>query len=433
MVIHKNLIKELKNFEILQEKEKMEFYKKSKSNIKNKKKVFFYPEIECLEYYDLNNLLILFRFYKNLLKKTQNNKPLRKSLSRNFSDLKKLTNNLIKGKYIIEHLNSDNFLVKKVNYGFKKQSKIGRLYSNELSALYLSRQLRYFLFKDFYFDVDIINAHPSILLYYLKKHKLEKKFKTIVYYAVYRDKIFDNFKFLEKKYIKGLFIRHLNLEKPYENYYNLPIELINMLKTLVSELNILRNILYNDKDLKFIRDILEENKIIPKTKVTTKHKITFQSLFVQSIESDILTDFFDFCKKQNIEQPIPFFDGCYIRKTCLSKEDRENVINSYVNNSLNKKYSTIKFKISEIPPEDVPVLIQGLFNRYFNSCKLDTDAMRNLKLKNSPFYTNWLENSEGLSNKLSKRSKHQRIFSYKALVDQQKEILTITTPSESKD
>ena len=48
---------------------------------------------------------------------------------------------------------------------------VGRLYNfNSINTL--PREIRHFLFKDIYVDLDIANAHPSILYLYSKKHDL---------------------------------------------------------------------------------------------------------------------------------------------------------------------------------------------------------------------------------------------------------------------
>lgn len=47
-------------------------------------------------------------------------------------------------------------------YGFNNGFGIGRLQAQSPSIQKISRQLRYFLFKDTYRDVDLVNAHPSM-------------------------------------------------------------------------------------------------------------------------------------------------------------------------------------------------------------------------------------------------------------------------------
>lgn len=62
-----------------------------------------------------------------------------------------------------------NNCYKKIDYSGDKT--VGRLYCFH-SIQILPREIRYYLFKDEYVDFDIVNAHPSILYLYSKKHNL---------------------------------------------------------------------------------------------------------------------------------------------------------------------------------------------------------------------------------------------------------------------
>ena len=58
---------------------------------------------------------------------------------------------------------------KKIDYNGDKT--VGRLYNSD-SINTLPREIRYFLFEDNYIDLDIANAHPSLLYLYSKENNL---------------------------------------------------------------------------------------------------------------------------------------------------------------------------------------------------------------------------------------------------------------------
>ena len=67
----------------------------------------------------------------------------------------------------------DNQHVIKVNYK-QNHKDIGRFFARgSLSLQSLPREIRHTISKDFYYDIDIVNAHPEILYQYCKRHNLE--------------------------------------------------------------------------------------------------------------------------------------------------------------------------------------------------------------------------------------------------------------------
>jgi len=67
----------------------------------------------------------------------------------------------------------DNQHIIKVNYK-QNHKDIGRFFARgSLSLQSLPREIRHTISKDFYYDIDIVNAHPEILYQYCKRHNLE--------------------------------------------------------------------------------------------------------------------------------------------------------------------------------------------------------------------------------------------------------------------
>ena len=61
----------------------------------------------------------------------------------------------------------------KVSYSFKKGISWGRMFSKKMSLQGLCKAIRHTIAKDFYYDLDIANAHPVILLKLCKSLKVE--------------------------------------------------------------------------------------------------------------------------------------------------------------------------------------------------------------------------------------------------------------------
>ena len=62
----------------------------------------------------------------------------------------------------------------KVNYKHKKGVlNVGRYFAEgALSLQSFKKQIRHTLARDYYVDVDMVNAHPTILMQYCKRHSI---------------------------------------------------------------------------------------------------------------------------------------------------------------------------------------------------------------------------------------------------------------------
>jgi hypothetical protein len=85
---------------------------------------------------------------------------------RNSRILLLLLSGIAEGTYKLEFINTKLYLKSNSSYGYTKKYSYGRLYPIKVSISHISREFRYYLFKDLYDDVDIINAHPTILYDY---------------------------------------------------------------------------------------------------------------------------------------------------------------------------------------------------------------------------------------------------------------------------
>ena len=85
---------------------------------------------------------------------------------------------------------SKEYLYIKVEYMQKKENlQVGRLYpNNRCSYVYLSREIRSLLItNNEYFDFDMKNAHPTLLLEYAFENMANYTPKMLIYYVKNRD------------------------------------------------------------------------------------------------------------------------------------------------------------------------------------------------------------------------------------------------------
>lgn len=243
-------------------------------------------------------------------------------------------------------------------YGYTFPNEIGRLYSYSSSMPRLKREIRYLMFKNIYKDVDIENAHPSILLEYswakgLKTPLLEKLVKDrSSFYKILSEELQ-----CDEKHIKLIVLKSLNqIPKEIENIY-----FSNLLTSFFKEILIIRDAIWED-NYKNIKLFLSQKAHFVK-KTIEKKKVTVMSLFCQTRESEILLDLYAFL--QELATPttendgmtfIPFFDGAYIS---FKENTDQNLLDNWIE-LFNKNQSVIKFKIKKIETE-ANLLVEDYF------------------------------------------------------------------------
>ena len=380
----------------------------------------FYPKFTGLERYDVRILTTLLKYHEELITTDiENNK---KKVLKEHRVLEKLSNNLAKGHFHFEIEDTTCYLVKKMSYGFKKRDNVGRIYGNGLAMQRISKQLRYLLFGDYYFDVDIKNSAPSFILEYIRKNGLRNHFPCLVLYATKRDALFEMHNELDKDFIKKLLIAHLYVDKPFKNP-NIPSSLKNLLNKLVLEANLLQDVMFEDPELAFLKESLIQEGAFKLENMSTNrqaYKASLLSFYCHTQESKVLLDFFEYCQKNNVEQPLPFYDGCYVKKSCVPMKTRDTFLKEFTDTILREKYPCIKMVVSEIKP-DFTTINQEHWEKYLDKCDLHTNEWVNFKLKNNVEYQTFLDNSEQLSNEVSELPLSQRICKYKKIRQNQLE------------
>ncbi len=218
------------------------------------------------------------------------------------NDLDEDTRNKLKSYYLKKNGNSIP-----VNYCFsKKINEQGRLWAQHNLSLQMIRcDIRHTLAKDIYYDVDMINSGPRLLMGYCKKHNIECP--KLEYYINNREVI-----------LKKISKIH-NLER--DDAKHLMTKLLNLGSYVIKE--------PSEKKLKFLNEFSEEmNKIakevckiekdlfekVLKNKDKPHKKSTVLSTTIYNLENKCLMAMYDFFKEQNIIVGVLCFDGLMIEK-----------------------------------------------------------------------------------------------------------------------
>jgi hypothetical protein len=205
-------------------------------------------------------------------------------------------------------------------YGYKSEHCKGRMYGHRNTMTLISRQCRYYLFKDSYFDLDLKNAHPTILMAYAKSNNIEANVlkayvsnrEEFLQEIVNRDKITRN-------EAKTAVLRCLNLVSN--------VSLSKTLKALHEDIVRIRNHLYKNNIEESITDLgsYTMSRDSFKEKTIEKQKVSLQAQYCGSEESWCLEILYEVClHKGNLNRDvtlnkstrnisfIPFFDGAYL-------------------------------------------------------------------------------------------------------------------------
>ena len=138
----------------------------------------FTPKILTLEKFNLTHMLALKQYLEDILLTCPPEEYL--AYKEQLNVISKILTLDDKAYYYME----TGFFHRVMAYGYTFPGEIGRLYSFSSSMPRLKREVRYLIFKNIYKDVDIENAHPSILLEYA----LSKNLKTLKLEQLVRDR-----------------------------------------------------------------------------------------------------------------------------------------------------------------------------------------------------------------------------------------------------
>lgn len=259
---------------------------------------------------------------------------------KNLRVINAILNGIELGSYKFSDCNHLLCLRYNTSYGFTKKHNIGRLYSKKASINQISKEFRYHLFNRIYRDIDIINAHPTILYKYSK----ERGFDTPALNLLVNNRA-QFYQFVYKDYNESI---------PLESMKKLTIGCLNKSKTiyksnyltmLSTEMVGIRNSIYEEFYLsnESFRAAIDFRMEIEKTTDHSKLLQKTQSLYCFDIETKTIMKF----KKLLLERYnnteisiVPFFDGLFV----------ENITNTIYDKSTfsqKRKYPSLTSIIQE--------------------------------------------------------------------------------------
>ena len=239
-------------------------------------------------------------------------------------ELKEIVRNQLT-RYYSRKLSSN---VVPVSYFFSENLKtMGRLYAgNSLSLQSFKRRIRHVLSKDIYFDVDMVNAHPVLLLQYCNKQEPPIKCKFLNHYVANRDKILtrlENLHEISRDKAKKLMLRIF-----YQGNYKIK----KNGKKVDPEVP-LKFVISFQKELKRVSAIIcdKEKDIysIVKEDESKKNKSSSTvSILVDTLEHKCLMSMYKFfTKKKSCAIGVLCFDGLMVEKTSqLTSSNIEEVL-----------------------------------------------------------------------------------------------------------
>jgi len=289
------------------------------------------------EYINMDNALKIIKNWDDIISRLPEGRKMF------LQDKKKEFDPLISLKKIVKNKSPIN----NVSYQPSKNLKnMGRLFAQSASLQNLPREFRGAIGANYY-DLDMKNAHPSILLQYCQKNDI--KCEALEHYVCNRDviveKIMNDYQ-LDKGDVKQLFLSVMNggkrdgITDPFFMKFKAECERIH---TFIASLN-----------QKLLKEVSKRKDFNVNGSLT--------NIILCNIENEILLNAVQYLMKEGYKVDVLVFDGCMIRK-----EDKEitddllSGLSGYVYEKLQyeiefvekKLDDTIDLSIYESPSNDI--------------------------------------------------------------------------------
>ena len=198
-------------------------------------------------------------------------------------------------KYLRE-VSSNNGTITK-NYKFGKLEGGGRLYVENFGIQGFQANLRNYVCGEYYYDFDMKNACPSILLYICDNFKINAP--NLDYYVKNRQQVLIENELTKQDIIIAI-NKDLNRRKRDNDWFNCFIKELERIKPLIHE---------KIKDLGLVTD----NEKNPISSIINKYVLRFESAALQRV-----------IKYFGIHAGIPMFDGIMVDKNFAKEEEIKN-------------------------------------------------------------------------------------------------------------
>ena len=182
-----------------------------------------------------------------------------------------------------------------INYRFTKSLRSGRRFSTTPSLQSIPRKTRHTLARGIYHDLDMKNAHPSILHHLSKLYKVECPVLNL--YVNDRESVFNELSCFSKDIVKVEMLTIINGGDPTLCNYGI-------IQDFVSEMNDLRDV------------IMKKNPSLKKRaekKNPTNISGSCTNYLLCEWENNILTVMSEYLQENNIEIGVLVFDGIMIK------------------------------------------------------------------------------------------------------------------------
>ena len=364
----------------------------------------------------------------------------RESAQRNLNVISAILNGIEAGSYTFVDLKGELYLKYNSSYGYVKGHTLGRLFSRKVSINLLSKDFRYYLFKDVYRDIDIVNSHPTILHLYAKNNDVTSaQLERLVYDREnFYNQLFDDYnRMMPRESTKKLVYYCLN--KSNADYASPTLTELN------SELVRIRELLYEEfyESDNYFRSAINARLDVTNEIEVVKQKV--QTLYCSNLETENIMNFKAHLEKKWSDVDIsivPFSGGLFIEDintheicndTFITQEKYpclEDVINKY-----NEK-SCITFKEKTISPvyrlfskdtfsrlESVVKYAEGMTHAQAQTLMGKYDLHRDIieytqkRVKNQIDQIEKQEEQEDKQSKSKRKKMRKMIFSYEDILD----------------
>lgn len=195
-------------------------------------------------------------------------------------------------------------------YELKKDKGFGRMYTN-YGLQFIKKEIRNYITEEYCVDVDIVNCHPTLLLYFLKKYNIQCQEleeyvnnREVVLKRENTDKLQINYAMFKKDYHGNAFYKKIN-----KIVYTF----------LVDELK---------KEYSVIDDYI--NNFKPKKNNNDEFAGSFVALVLQDFECKIIRKCIEYLESKNITICSYMFDGFLLYKHDLVNEQLLSDLSSFV-------------------------------------------------------------------------------------------------------
>ena len=281
-------------------------------------------------------------------------------------------------KSLLSYINNSRFeqqtlgeIERFVEYGYRRAVGLGRIYANKEStsaSLWVPKIFRGFLFPNSV-DIDLEASHYSILAFFAQKHNM--KVPIIEGFALKDEKVLKergssdwNDKEVKVEFLKLLNYRRSYFQKAEGFRLRYQKEIILLREQLMRQV-------FENPDLteeedpicfKLNKFFSEKYKLLETTDMEA-FEVKIMSLYLHSVESEVLCIILKYLKKKNIEDEdyifdgVLMFDGLYVSRKQFNPDDIHE-INDFLLEKTGSKYLRVAIKDFGLLPEKYGKYIQ---------------------------------------------------------------------------